>query len=278
MAGIQHATQTSIADDPAYDVGANEWNADHTITGTINPTSNDGAALGTSALSFSDLFLADGGFIDWNNSGGRMYYSSGSDTVFIDNVEAVELDLSGAATGLSLVGINEGAAGPVFNTTHVTTTQAQNDIIGAYYFYGYDSGQNLTNYCSMLCVVDVPTNTLESAFFKFSCQVAGTMTTQLLIGNGMLLGGGNFPGTNCIAANGTITAYSLTSIPSGGTTGAGFKLSTTSNFGMFFGSGAPTLSAAQGSLYLRSDGSSTSTRLYVNTNGTTGWTNVTTAT
>jgi len=66
-------------------------------------------------------------------------------------------------------------------------------------------------------------------------------------------------------------------IPAGGTAGEGVTVSSTSNFGMFFGSGAPTLSAAQGSLYLRSDGSSASTRLYVNTNGTTGWTNVTTA-
>lgn len=44
-----------------------------------------------------------------------------------------------------------------------------------------------------------------------------------------------------------------------------------------FGSGAPTLSAPQGSLYMRTDGSSTSTRAYINTNGTTGWTAITTA-
>lgn len=44
------------------------------------------------------------------------------------------------------------------------------------------------------------------------------------------------------------------------------------------GAGAPTASAAQGSLYLRKDGSSTSTRLYVNTNGSTGWTDFTSAT
>ena len=43
------------------------------------------------------------------------------------------------------------------------------------------------------------------------------------------------------------------------------------------GSGAPAASAAKGSLYVRTDGSSTSTRLYVNTNGSTTWTNVTTA-
>lgn len=47
--------------------------------------------------------------------------------------------------------------------------------------------------------------------------------------------------------------------------------------GLYVGSGAPTISAAQGSLYLRTDGSSISTRLYVNTTGSTTWTNVTTA-
>ena len=46
--------------------------------------------------------------------------------------------------------------------------------------------------------------------------------------------------------------------------------------GIYIGSGAPTISAIKGSLYLRTDGSSTSTRLYVN-NGTTTWVAVTTA-
>lgn len=66
-------------------------------------------------------------------------------------------------------------------------------------------------------------------------------------------------------------------VPAGGTAGTGIKLSSTANLGVFFGSGVPSLSAAQGSLYLRTDGSTTATRLYVNTNGTTGWTNVVTA-
>lgn len=43
------------------------------------------------------------------------------------------------------------------------------------------------------------------------------------------------------------------------------------------GTGAPAHTAAKGSLYSRLDGSSTSTRLYVNTDGGTTWTNVTTA-
>lgn len=47
--------------------------------------------------------------------------------------------------------------------------------------------------------------------------------------------------------------------------------------GIFAGSGEPTFAALQGSLYLRTDGSSTSTRAYINTDGGTTWTAVTTA-
>jgi hypothetical protein len=74
-----------------------------------------------------------------------------------------------------------------------------------------------------------------------------------------------------------ITAMAATAIPAGGTQGAGLKVSSTADFGVFFGSGAPTLSAAKGSLYLRSDGSTTNDRMYVNTDSATTWTAVTTA-
>ena len=80
-----------------------------------------------------------------------------------------------------------------------------------------------------------------------------------------------------VFSSGAIRACQGTAIPAGGTAGRGVMVSSTANFGVFFGSGAPTLSAAQGSLYIRSDGSSASTRLYVNTDGGTTWTNVTTA-
>ena len=63
--------------------------------------------------------------------------------------------------------------------------------------------------------------------------------------------------------------------PAGGSA-VGLRLGSV-GLGVFFGSGVPTISAPQGSLYMRTDGSSTSTRVYVNTNGTTGWTNLVTA-
>lgn len=65
---------------------------------------------------------------------------------------------------------------------------------------------------------------------------------------------------------GNVAAVSTTVIPAGGTQNVGYIFSSTPNFGVIFGSGVPTASMAQGSLYLRSDGVP-----YYNTNGTTGW-------
>ena len=43
------------------------------------------------------------------------------------------------------------------------------------------------------------------------------------------------------------------------------------------GTGAPTFTASNGTVYIRLDGSSASTRMYINTDGATTWTSVTTA-
>lgn len=65
--------------------------------------------------------------------------------------------------------------------------------------------------------------------------------------------------------------------PAGGGTTCGVKVSSTANLGWFVGTGAPSLSAAKGSLYSRTDATTTTTRLYINTDGGTTWTNFTTA-
>ena len=89
--------------------------------------------------------------------------------------------------------------------------------------------------------------------------------------------GGNILSGAVLSAVGNATILSGTAVPAGGTTGAGYKMSSTTNLGIFFGSGAPTLSAAQGSLYLRTDGTTTNDRMYINTNSSTTWTAVITA-
>ena len=111
---------------------------------------------------------------------------------------------------------------------------------------------------------------------------AGTVTfntaTLVAIGNTSgtaLSAAGNVTGGNLRTA-GAVVAATGQAITAGGTT-AGLEFSSTLDFGVFFGSGVPTISAAKGSLYLRSDGTTTNDRMYVNTNGSTTWTAVITA-
>ncbi len=81
--------------------------------------------------------------------------------------------------------------------------------------------------------------------------------------------------TNGFSTPGNITADSDIAPVAGGA--QAIQMGTTAGFGVFFGSGAPTITAAAGSLYLRTDGSSVSTRAYINTTGSTTWTAITTA-
>ena len=79
-----------------------------------------------------------------------------------------------------------------------------------------------------------------------------------------------------ITATSSITALSGSGLTAGGA--AGFiGTNVAAGMGIYFGSGAPTVAAAKGSLYLRSDGSGTADRAYINTNGSTTWTALTTA-
>jgi hypothetical protein len=79
-----------------------------------------------------------------------------------------------------------------------------------------------------------------------------------------------------LSATGNVTADSNVALVAGGAT-AFIATNTANNMGIYFGSGVPTVSAAKGSLYLRSDGTTTNDRAYINTNGTTTWTALTTA-
>lgn len=79
-----------------------------------------------------------------------------------------------------------------------------------------------------------------------------------------------------IAATGSAVLASGEALPAGGNTIARATLSSTADFGVYVGSGAPTVSAAKGSLYLRSDGTGVGDRAYIATDSVGGWTAITT--
>ena len=137
---------------------------------------------------------------------------------------------------------------------------------------GYQAGYHATYHAQNSCT-----------FLGYNTTVSSdSLTNSTALGNGATITASN----QCVIGNSSLTAITTTAspqylsgtaVPAGGTAGAGLKMSSTSNLGVFFGSGAPTLAAAKGSLYLRTDGSTTNDRMYVNTNGSTTWTAVTTA-
>lgn len=75
---------------------------------------------------------------------------------------------------------------------------------------------------------------------------------------------------------GTITTRSATATPAAASAVSALAFGS-AGITLTWGTGAPSQTQPKGSLYIRTDGSSTSTRLYINTDGATTWTNVTTA-
>lgn len=108
--------------------------------------------------------------------------------------------------------------------------------------------------------------TIDNSVIGGTTKAAGSFTS--------VTSTGAVTGTT-VSGTGTVTAINATAITAGGS--AAVLATATAGFGLYLGSGAPTITAAKGSLYLRSDGSSSSTRLYVNSDGATTWVAVTTA-
>jgi hypothetical protein len=126
------------------------------------------------------------------------------------------------------------------------------------------------------------TNATITNGYGFYCSDTAYGTSNFAFYSNMAAGVGKFAfygaGTANSVLGGNLSLLNTTSVPAGGTAGAGLNLSSTTNLGVYFGSGAPTLSAAQGSLYLRTDGASNVTRMYVNNSSGSGttWTAVNT--
>lgn len=65
------------------------------INATLLPGANDGAGLGNGSFAFSDLFLANGGIVNWNNGNYTVTHSSGLLT-FSGDVKVTNIGVGGA--------------------------------------------------------------------------------------------------------------------------------------------------------------------------------------
>lgn len=172
---------------------------------------------------------------------------------------------------------DDGAAGPLVTLFHNSASPAANDL-WALQFQGKDSAGNDQIYSHVQNRIVDPTSTSEGAQLEFYTVNAGTIARRAMVGQGLMVGtGATDLGLGYLSVENGVRAWQNTAIPAGGTAGVGYLFSSTSNLGVYFGSGAPSLVAAQGSFYMRSDGSGVANRAYINTDGGSTWTAVATA-
>ncbi len=220
-------------------------------------------------------------FGDSNNrigtSGGKLFLTTNGNDALVLN--------GGAATGASLPSTNYLAWASTSdpNTTidvalyrDAAGTLAQRNGVNAQAFNIYNTYANSgTDY-----------ERLRLAWVTNALQL---FTGQGGTGSGRSLSIGTDGDANVfISTNGTqrlnissagIILASATATPANGSAAASVRLGTTSGFGIYYGSGAPTgLSAAQGSLYIRSDGTGVNDRAYINSSSGSGttWTAIVT--
>jgi hypothetical protein len=151
-------------------------------------------------------------------------------------------------------------AGGTLDLFRDSASPAANDPLWQINFRGRDSAAGTAVYAGIDARILDPTNTSEDGELRLRARIADSNTVIASVGNGVQVGAP----TGAYKGAGTLNAS------------AGLYVN---NIAILSGSGSPNgvITAAQGSLYLRTDGSSTSTRAYINTNGGTTWTNLVTA-
>lgn len=201
------------------DAGTNRFDGSTIFGTTISPQANDGAALGTTGLMFSDLFLALGGVINWNNGDVTATHAAGGLTV----TSAVQTTGSPALLTIT------GAA----HTTLTKNTEAT------------DINFNLARTVQF---ATVDTSFLNQRAVRFQAPTYGFVGSSTIMNAiNVAIGGGPVAGTNAIftnayglfvegwSANGASSA-SVGIEPSGIATGFGAM---TTLSGLFYGKGIP---------------------------------------
>src|ERR1700677_2609866 len=174
-----------------------------------------------------------------------------------------------ATSGAGGLLITSNPASPVNLNTSIALRNLVN-VSGTIASVSIQGGTDLGNLAMIM------TNANQGATFQ---GITGMPAGQVGLINNFNRSLGGFPmafGTNnvvrmLIGGSGGVTASPTVAPTAGGSVLCGIQASSTASLGIFFGTGAPTFAAAQGSIYSNTTGAA-GARLYVNTSGSTTWT------
>jgi hypothetical protein len=149
------------------------------VQNALSPITNDGVALGTTSLGWSDLFLADAGTVTFGND----------QDIVLAHVADKGLTLSSAASAMpefTLKNTNNDALGGRLIFDKNGASAADNDVLGAIDWTGEnDAGSPETIIYGAVVgsSIDVSDGS-EDGMLTFNTMVDGTATSQMFIGNG----------------------------------------------------------------------------------------------
>lgn len=151
------------------------------FSGALKPASNDGAAIGTTALQFSDLFLAEGGVINWDN--GDFTITQANNDLTLAGGTLVVPAAGTSDPGLQLqVGTLQttpevGSLELDANCLYATTDAGNRGYVEVNHFIRANATRTFTSNTSQQAIFDSPANgtlTLETGTYFFEGLIAMT--------------------------------------------------------------------------------------------------------
>ncbi len=289
--------------------GSDAFNPNVTLTGPITISavgfncsisginlSTNGSSVIT-ASSTGNLYITNCNMTISNNS---VISATGGAQVYVSNCQG---DTVAAGTG-NIFSISSGqifiSNSRIFNITgsasaNTLPTGTAKFFLSNSYLAGWDftiaagnSFNVINSFVSAITITGTATNnnifnsTVGALSIGTNCSmticnsvISSSVTEPVISGAGTLIAAGlTFTGSRGVsAATLQVPAYTYGNVLYTNTVDR-----TQPEIGLRAGTGVGAGSATQGTLYLTNSGSSSSTRAYINTNGTTGWTNITTAT
>lgn len=153
----------------------------YSVDAKLFPASNDGAALGDTTHNFSDLFLASGSVVNWNNSNITLTHQpSGDSNLTLDKSLLLDFGtVTSGFTGLTLLQTDTGTNSSRLTFFKDSSSPQASDSIGQIVFYSRDLSNNVQLYAKIVSQIEKALGGDEAASLTFNIFSHGSSRSVL---------------------------------------------------------------------------------------------------